>query len=81
MKVTSDGVFDGGLDLTELRRSNKHEQHGLWMWIAWFLVGLLLLITKRYVKKTWKLSHYLHMFLGCFVLIVTLVMAKQVSHF
>lgn len=51
------------------------------MWIAWFVVGLLLLVTKRYVKKTWKLSHFLHMFFGCFVLAVTVLMVIRVSHF
>jgi len=43
------------------------------MWSAWYLVGLLLLVTKRYAKKTWVLSHYLHAILGYFSLIVTLV--------
>lgn len=51
------------------------------MWSAWFVVGLLLLVTKRYMKRTWKLSHYLHIILGYFVLFVTLIMAYRVTNF
>ena len=48
------------------------------MWSAWYIVGLLLLVTKRYSKKTWTLSHYLHALLGYFVLIVTIVWSFKV---
>ena len=51
------------------------------MWSAWFVVGLLLLVTKRYAKKTWFLSHMLHSILGTFTLIVTIVFSLKVSHF
>lgn len=49
------------------------------MWGAWFIVGLLLLITKRYAKKTWTLNHYIHAFLGYFTLAVTIVFALRVT--
>ena len=49
------------------------------MWSAWFIVGLLLLVTKRYAKKTWTLSHYLHMLLGFFTLGVTIIFALNVT--
>ena len=41
-------------------------------------MGLGLLISKRYMKKTWKLSHYLHICLGYAVLILTVIMAIKV---
>lgn len=50
------------------------------MWFAWFFVGLLLLITKRYAKKIWKVGHYLHAILGYFVLIVTIVFALSITN-
>jgi hypothetical protein len=79
MSVLSDGiVVDGVLDLTELLRVDEYEQHGWWMWSAWYIVGLLLLVTKRYAKKTWLLSHYLHALLGYFVLVVTIVWSFKV---
>ena len=49
------------------------------MWSAWFVVGLLLLITKRYAKKHWHLMHYLHAILGYFVLIVTIIFALKIT--
>ena len=49
------------------------------MWSSWYIVGLLLLITKRYAKKFWVLSHYLHAILGYFVLIVTIFFALKVT--
>ena len=49
------------------------------MWGAWFIVGMLLLITKRYTKKNWHFFHYLHAFLGYFTLAVTIVFALRVT--
>ena len=79
-KVTETGDVDSvAIDFTDLLRSDNLEQHGLFMWTAWFIVGLLLLVTKRYAKKTWTLSHYLHAFLGYFTLVVTIVFALRVT--
>ena len=65
--------------MRELLRSAAHETHGLWMWSAWFIGGLLLLVTKRYLKKYWRFSHWLHALLGYFVLVVTLFFAMSVT--
>lgn len=70
-------VTNGGLDLTELLRNEDYEEHGWWMWSAWYLVGLLLL-SRRYAKKHWTFVFYMHAFLGYFVLIVTVVFALRV---
>ena len=79
-KVTEKGEVDQPvIDITEYLRSDKIEQHGWWMWGTWFVVGLLLLITKRYAKKTWTLSHYLHALLGYFSLAVTIIFALRVT--
>jgi len=48
------------------------------MWIAWFWVGMALLVTKRYAKKFWFPMHYLHVLLGYFTLIVTIVFMFKV---
>ena len=80
-KVTETGEVDqGNIDLSEFLRSDKIEEHGMWMWSAWFVVGLLLLITKRYTKKTWTLSHYVHALLGYFTLVVTIIFALSVTN-
>ena len=73
-------VYDGGLDLRELLRNYDYEEHGWWMWGAWTIVGLLLLVTKRYAKKYWTLMHYLHAILGYFVLAVTIIFALKLIH-
>lgn len=74
-------VTHAKLNITEFMRSENIELHGWFMWSAWFVVGLLLLVTKRYAKKTWVFSHYLHAILGYFTLIVTLVFAFRVAKF
>lgn len=80
-KVTDTGdVNETGIDLTDFLRSDELEMHGWFMWSAWFAVGLLLLFTKRYAKKTWTLNHYLHAILGYFTLVVTIVFALRVTN-
>mmetsp|Transcript_22999 Transcript_22999/g.28541 ORF Transcript_22999/g.28541 Transcript_22999/m.28541 type:complete len:213 (-) Transcript_22999:1631-2269(-) len=81
LKITEEGVFDANLNVRELYRNTLYEQHGLWMWVTWFFLGLALLVTKRYMKKTWKLSHYLHIMLGYTALIITVIMAIRVANF
>jgi len=49
------------------------------MWVAWFCVGLALLVSKRYAKKYWFAMHFLHALLGYFTLIVTVVFALRVA--
>ena len=61
-------------------RNYEYEEHGWWMWAAWYPLGMLLLITKRYAKKFWLVMHYLHGFMGHFVEIVTIVFVWKVSH-
>ena len=75
---SSGQVGEGGIERWELLRNYDIEEHGWWLWGAWFCIGLLLLITKRYAKKAWHPMHFLHAFLGYFVLIVTLVFVYKV---
>ena len=43
-------IADAGLDITELLRNYEFEAHGWWMWGSWYIIGILLLATKRYFK-------------------------------
>ena len=79
LKIEDRGVLDGGLDLSELRRNSDYEEHGLWLWCSWFIVGMLLLVTKRYTKKFWHINHYLHAALGYFVCAVTIIFAAKLQ--
>ena len=49
------------------------------MWGSWFVCGLGLLVTKRYIKKYWMPMQLLHTLLGTFVLIVTIIFALSVA--
>ena len=51
------------------------ERHGWGMWWAWFVIGLLMIVTKRYAKKHWKFMHYAHAILGAVVIIMTIIFA------
>ena len=68
LNFQSDGQVSGknGLDLPWL------SIHGWWMWAIWMPNGLLLLISKRYIQKYWKLMHYLHAIFGHIVLWITI---------
>lgn len=79
-KVTDTGaVSASALNLKDFLRSDTIEQHGWFMWSAWFVVGLLLLVTKRYAKKHWTFMHYMHALLGYFTIVVTIVFALRVT--
>ena len=75
----SGGAKAGGLDEREMLRNYDLEEHGWWNWSAWYVCGLLLLVTKRYVKKYWLLMHYLHAILGYTVMVVTIIFALKVT--
>ena len=80
LTLTSAGdAEEGGLDETELLRNFEFEAHGWWMWSSWYIVGLLLLVTKRYAKKHWHFMHFFHAFLGYFVLAVTIIMILSIT--
>ena len=80
LALARDGVLtDGGLNSAEMLRNSDYEQHGLFMWSAWFVVGLSLLVTKRYLKRFWKPMHFVHALLGYYVLIVTVVFALKLT--
>lgn len=49
------------------------------MWSVWFVVGLLMLTTKRYLKKWWFVMHNLHALLGWFTFAVTIAFALKVT--
>lgn len=60
------------VDELALLRDDKIEAHGWVMWAAWFVCGILLLVTKRYAKKTWFFSHVAHAIIGLFVIVGTI---------
>ena len=51
------------------RRVDFLEKHGIGMFIAWFVVGSLLLFTKRYFKSFYTVMHYVHAILGYLTLL------------
>ena len=79
LKIEETGIEDGGLSEIDLLRNYEYEAHGWWLWSSWFFFGLGLLITKRYAKKHWNVMHYLHAFLGYFVMVVTIVYALKLT--
>lgn len=82
LRIDSGGhVGEATMNMTEFLRSDVIEQHAWAMWATWFVVGILLLATKRYAKKNWLLMHYLHGFLGYLTLIVTIVFALRVVQY
>ena len=74
IRISSDGAVEGS-DI--LVASNKAlESHGWWLWSLWFPVGLLLVVTKRWLAgKAWAFNQCLHALLGHSVTGLTLYQA------
>lgn len=53
----------------------KTHAHGIVLYLAWFIFGFLILATKRYWRTNYFGMHFLHMFLGTVLMIVTVVMS------
>lgn len=73
---SSGGKGAGGL-------SNVGKIHGWIMWGAWTVLGLLQIITARYLKHWWRSSECLHIIIGitCGVasMFGTLIMLKHLN--
>ena len=46
--------------------------HGWFLWAVWSIFGLYMVFGLRYGRKYWHLSFFLHMFLGYFIILVTI---------
>ena len=51
------------------------------MYATWFILGLALLITKRYSKSNWLVMHIAHIIIGVVIFIVTLIAGFKVMQF
>lgn len=52
--------------------------HGGVMYVCWFIIGFLLLATKRYFKFNWLVMHISHLIMGVFVFVVTMYMGFKI---
>jgi len=51
------------------------------MWTVWMPIGFLLLATKRYFKKQYSCMHIIHVLLGYFCLLTTLIWTFKMLNF
>jgi len=74
---------DGTINLSSISTGhNNFVFHGIVMYFCWFILGFLLLGTKRYFHFNWKLMHLAHIFLGTIVFVVsTFFGLKIIAHF
>lgn len=47
------------------------------MWISWTVLGYLMIVSKRYIKVNFNISHAIHSFLGTVILVFTLAYALK----
>lgn len=52
--------------------------HGMLMWFAWGVLGLIQLISNRYLKHHWKVSMLLHRSTATIILVVTTVVSVSI---
>jgi len=55
--------------------------HGAIMYATWFILGLALLITKRYSKSNWLVMHIAHIIIGAVIFIVTSIAGFKVMQY
>lgn len=41
--------------------------HGWSMWISWALIGLMQIVSNRYMKKYWRVAMYVHILGGLII--------------
>jgi hypothetical protein len=88
-EVNSDwGLFkikvgsDGNIKLTAIDTGhNRLAVHGVFMYTLWFVLGIVLLVTKRYIKSKWLAMHIAHIVVGLAVLLSTLGLGVKVLAF
>ena len=83
IKLNSDGSCGGGSTGGGGSMSNVSAIHGWFMWVSWTVIGLLQIITVRYLKHWWQWSQFLHNVLGLLsgaaTLFATLLMLKHLN--
>lgn len=68
---------NGAVVLTDDLGVNFYKVHGFLMWGAWGVLGLVQLLTNRYLKggNGWRYTMWVHRISGTLTLLITLVMA------
>ena len=84
IKLNSDGSCSGGSGGGGIGGlSNVGVIHGWVMWATWTIIGLLQIITARYLKHWWQFSECMHITLGLLCgalsLFGSLIMLKHLS--
>lgn len=47
---------------------------GWFMWVSWGLIGMLQIVTARYIKVFWKVNMWLHLAQGIWLFLVTIIL-------
>jgi len=53
-------------------KTNWFVKHGWFLWSSWFVCGLILLASKRYMKRFVMVGHIIHVLIGMAVVFLTL---------
>lgn len=74
LSFTNDGEIVGPIN-PPLKGFDIYVFHGWTMWVSWGILGLIQLMTNRYLKIYWKYAIYIHGICGTISLILTCVAA------
>ena len=70
IKITKNGDIIGVFGGPEF-----FQIHGWVMWMGWTLLGLVQIISNRYLKHHWYLNMWLHRITGTLIMVSTIIMA------
>ena len=66
---------DGAIVLSDVKVFDFYMFHGLMMWAAWGIFGLVMLATNRYLKVYWRSVMWVHRIAGTLILLITFVVS------
>lgn len=65
-------LIDTSGSVMDLAETPFYEIHGWLMWASWGILGLIQLISNRYLKVFWMVNRWIHMVSGTAILALTL---------
>ncbi len=60
-------------DCFEIRKTSYWIIHGWILWVCWSVLGLVMIITTRYLKQYWNINLYIHIIVGSSIFIANIV--------
>jgi hypothetical protein len=58
------------------KKANIELIHGWFLWITWFILGMIMVLSNRYMKVFWKVHMWIHRVSGFLIFVLTIIFAS-----